>query len=119
MQAQFPGLHNVLLTVPVGYKGVPIIKSIITRTGVLRAFPAKLDAAMLQRAFGYGAALIACSAAAAGTVAAQMHTAQGAVEATQGEAGFCSCKTFHSTLLIGCRITVFNRSGLQRRTSLK
>ena len=96
LQSQFPSLGNVLLPVPVRDKGIPVAEAIIAGTGVLRAFPAKLDAAVLQGAPGHGAALIACSAAAAGTVAAQVHGAQGAVEATQGEAGFCTGKTFHA-----------------------
>lgn len=74
---------------------------------------------MFQGTPGDGTALIAGSSTTAGTVAAQVHAAQAAVESAQGKTGFVSRKAFHNILLTGCRMTVFNRSGLQRRTSLK
>ena len=94
-QPQLPGPGNVLLPAPVGYEGVPVIETTVAGTGVLRTFPAKQQAAAFQGTLGDGAALIACSAAAAGAVAAQAHGAQGAMEAAQGKAGFCTGKALH------------------------
>ena len=118
-QPDLPGLGNVLLPVPVGHKGVPVVEAVVAGTGVLRALPAKRNAAVLQGAPGDGAALVARSAAAAGTEAAQVHGAEATVEAAEGEEGLFSGKTFHGILLTGCRMTVFSFSGLHRRTSLK
>ena len=80
--------------------------------GILRALPAKRDPAVLNGAPSYGAALVARSTAAAGAVAALPHGTQGAVEPTERESCFYTGKIFHLILLIGCRMTVFSRSGL-------
>lgn len=90
------GQIDILLPVPVGDEGVPIVKAVIVRAGVLRTFPAKGHPAVGQGAFGDGAALVARPAAAAGTVSAQMHGAKGAVETAEGEASLLSDKAFHT-----------------------
>jgi len=69
-QSQISGLGNILLPVPVWDKGISVVKAFVTGTGVLWTLPAKLDAAVFQGTFGYGAALVTCSAAAAGTMPA-------------------------------------------------
>ena len=81
-QPNLPGLGNILLPISVWDKGVPIVKALVAGTGVLRALPAEWDAAVLQGTLSYGTALIARTATAAGTVAAKMHGAQSAVQAT-------------------------------------
>ena len=112
-QPHFQNLYNVLLPAPVRHKGISVVKPVIPGAGIRRALPAKRDPAVLDGAPSYGAALVARSTAAAGAVAALPHGTQGAVEPAERKSSFCTGKAFHLILLIGCRMTVFSRSGLQ------
>ena len=76
-------------------EGIRVVKALVERAGVVRAVGAEPDSAVLQRAASDAAALIALPAAAAGTVSAQLHRAQRAVQPAERKTGAFPHKSPH------------------------
>lgn len=86
---------NILFPVPVRHKGVIFIKFLIAWTGVFWAFPAKRKVAVLNGTLGNRTVLVARATSTAGTIAAQMHDAQPAVQPAQGKKRLLANESFH------------------------